>query len=359
MDTAVYDRLLGSLTLRGGALLPQKTEEFRALMEELYTEEEADLAGAMPMGSVPAAKIVEAAGRPVAEVTALLERMADKGLVVVTERQGMKRYTIPPLVPGIFEYQFMKGQSTERDKKLARLFEDCFQSLRNAPDRVRGPSVPFARVIPVEREIRAGLDVHPYERVSAYIEATEHIAVSACYCRHHGELVGDPCDKPKDVCLSFGPSAKFIAERGFGRLISKEEAKKVLDISEEAGLVHCSSNTSQYIDFICNCCICHCGILKTTKDRQRLSLGAHSGYIVEVDAEACVGCETCLDRCQMDALSLQEGVISRDAIGCIGCGLCVSACPTGALRMVARTPHQAPPKDRGELMLSMMASMQK
>jgi ferredoxin len=359
MKNEVYDRLIDSLTLRGGAVFPQKTPEFRALLEELFTEEEADLAGFMPMGSVPAAKIAAAAERPVDPVTATLERMADKGLVVVTERQGVKRYTIPPLVPGVFEHQFMKGTSTERDVKLARLFEDCFEALRRAPGGRVGPSVPFARVIPVEREIRAGLDVHPYEKVSAYIDAAEHIAVSACYCRHHGELVGDPCDKPKDVCLSFGPSAKFFAERGFGRLISKEEAQGVLDVSEEAGLVHCSSNTSAYIDFICNCCLCHCGILKSVKDSQRVSMSATSGYIVEVDRDSCVGCETCVDRCPMEALAMEDGVVARDAAGCIGCGLCVSSCPTEALGMVSRSAHAAPPQDRRELMAGMMASMRK
>jgi electron transport complex protein RnfB len=150
-----------------------------------------------------------------------------------------------------------------------------------------------------------------------------------------------------------------MAERGFARLVSKEEAKKILDVSEEAGLVHCSSNTSAYVDFICNCCVCHCGILQTIKDSQRLSQGASSGYIVEADAETCVACGTCIDRCPMDALTLNDGVIERDASGCIGCGLCVSACPTGALRMVTRSPHATPPADRRELMLSMAASVQK
>ncbi|MCL0057399.1 hypothetical protein M1N50_03685 [Dehalococcoidia bacterium] len=61
----------------------------------------------------------------------------------------------------------------------------------------------FARVISVEAEIPAGVEIHPYDRVSEYVSMADYIAVSVCYCRHRGELLGRPCDKPKEVCLIF------------------------------------------------------------------------------------------------------------------------------------------------------------
>ncbi len=359
MGKELYDRLVDSLTLRGGALIPQKSKEFYALLEELFTPEEAGLGSKIPFGSTPAEKIAQEAGKSPGEVTPLLEKMADKGLVITTDKGGIRLYKLLPLVPGIFEFQFMKGEVSERTKKLARLFEDYFTVSWKTHIAAKAPSVPFARVIPVEKEIKTGVDVHPYEKVSAYIDNAEHISVSSCYCRHHGELIDHLCDKPKDVCMSFGPSAKFVAERGFGRLVSKKEAIKILDLSEEAGLVHCSSNTSRYIDFICNCCMCHCGILQTIKDTQKPSFGATSNFIVEVDDEACAGCETCIERCQMEALSMNDDVVERETSKCIGCGLCVSTCPSEALKMVSRAERQVPPKDQRELMASMIASMQK
>ncbi|MCK7466669.1 MAG: 4Fe-4S binding protein [Desulfosudis oleivorans] len=46
-----------------------------------------------------------------------------------------------------------------------------------------------------------------------------------------------------------------------------------------------------------------------------------------VDRDLCAGCETCLERCQMDAIEMDQdniAVVNRDR--CIGCGLCVITC---------------------------------
>ena len=43
--------------------------------------------------------------------------------------------------------------------------------------------------------------------------------------------------------------------------------------------------------------------------------------------------ETCLERCQMEALRAEDDRVALDADRCIGCGLCVSTCPSGALTL--------------------------
>jgi NAD-dependent dihydropyrimidine dehydrogenase PreA subunit len=353
-----YDHLIDSLNMRGGSVTAHKCDEIYALLEEIFAPDEALLFSKMPFGLATPEQIAQEAGKTPEETEILLEEMADKGLITSRDRAGRKVYATLPLVPGIFEFQLMKGGTTEQDRKLARLFEDYFVVARNFP-RGEGkiPTVPFARVIPVEEEIKTGIEVFPYEEVSKYVDTTEHIAVSTCYCRHHGELTDRPCDKPKEVCMSFGPGAKFVAERGFGRLVSKEEAKKILDLSEEAGLVHCSSNTGDYIDFICNCCDCHCGIIQSMKVQERYFGGA-SNFMVEVDEDSCVGCETCIDRCPMDAFTMKEDVVEADISKCIGCGLCVSTCDSEAIRMVNRPDRRTPPRNHRELMTSMIASME-
>ena len=157
--------------------------------------------------------------------------------------------------------------------------------------------------------------------------------------------------------MAFGPQAKYVAERGFGRLVSKEGALRILDRSEEAGLIHCSSNTGKYINFMCNCCDCHCGIIQSIK-RSVIPMGAVSSFIVAVDQDACNGCGTCIDRCQMDALTLDGAVIIRDARRCIGCGLCISVCPTEALKLELRRDAPVPPRDQRELNAAMISSLQ-
>jgi Pyruvate/2-oxoacid:ferredoxin oxidoreductase delta subunit len=352
-----YDQLIKSLNSRGGSLPAFECDELHALLKEIFTEEQAEMFSRMPSAASLPEQIAERAGRSTEETVAVLEGMADSGLITTREREGGRAYSAIPLVPGIFEFQLMKGGTSERDKKLARLFDDFFRVARELPPgEIKMPTVPFSRVIPVEEEIKSGIEVYPYDVLSEYVENTEHISVSTCYCRHEGELIGDPCDKPKEVCLSFGPGAQFIAERGFGRPISKEEARKILDTAEDAGLIHCSSNTANYIDFVCNCCDCHCGIVQSLKEQMR-NIGRASNFTVEVDADSCNSCEICVDRCPMDAIVMEDDIAVRMEERCVGCGLCVSSCGVEALRMVNRPERHDPPRNHRELMTSMMASI--
>ncbi|MCK4331016.1 MAG: 4Fe-4S binding protein [Dehalococcoidia bacterium] len=359
MTNAIYDKLADKLSSIGGAIPALKCREFFDLVEELFTPEEAELATNMPLSPIPAETFARDIGSDPKEVERLLETMIDKGLVFTLQRGEVRFYNLMVLVPGIFEMQFMKGEVNDRARKLARLFEDYFNAVMqpSAAAPTGFAAFPFARVIPVEEDIPAGVEIHPYDRVSEYISKADYIAVSICYCRHHGELLGNPCDKPKDVCMSFGPNAKFLDERGFARLVSKEEALDILDRSEEAGLIHCSSNTGKYIDFICNCCGCHCGILRSIKNAAVPSMGAVSSFVMTVDEEECVACEACVDRCQMDALTMEGDTVVRSRERCIGCGLCVSVCPTDALKLEPREGAPVPPFDRQEFNVAMMSSL--
>ena len=361
MTAPVYEKLTETLSLKAGPLPAFKCPEFYAVLEELFTPEEAELAAKMPLSPIVAETFArETAGGDPKDVERLLETMADKGLIFAGESEGIRHYSLMPLFPGIFEMQFMKGEVNDRAKKLAGLFQDFYIAMLGLKEGTAPPALPafpFARVIPVEQEIPAGVEIYPYDKASKYIANSDYITVGICYCRHWGELLGRPCDKPKDTCMFFGPMAKFIAKRGFGRLISKEEAVKVLDRAEKAGLVHCSSNIGEDIEFICNCCSCHCGILQSIKSAAVPSGGATSGFMVMVDEEKCTGCGDCIDRCPMEALSMQDDIVVRDADRCIGCGLCISVCPTSALRMEPREQRLIPPRNRMELDIAILSSM--
>jgi len=361
MHQEVYRKLIGALAVRGGAAPALECPELYALLEELFTPEEAELACLMPAAAVSAGDLAVQTGRRPEDVERLLDSMCSKGLVISREKDGAEHYSILQIMPGIFEYQFMKGEVNEHTKKLARLFDDylnlVFQLAEDAAKKGQTLKVfPFSRVITVEQEISAGMEIQPYDRVSSYIDNAECIAVSRCYCRHHGELLGRPCDKPKEVCLTFGPGAKFNDKRGFGRLISKEEARRILDLAEKEGLVHCSSNFGKHVDFICNCCVCHCVILQTIVSAGIPNAAATSSYIVMVAEDSCMGCGECVERCQMSALVLEGDMVKRDAGRCIGCGLCVSTCPTGALSMIDRLDRPRTPWTRKELNSAMMSA---
>ena len=361
MTETVYEKLTDALNSRGTVTPALKSKKVFELLEELFTPEEAELATKMPLSSISAATLAkEIAGGDPKGVESLLETMANKGLVTTRERDQVTVYSLMPLIPGIFEFQFMKGEVNDRAKKLARLFEDYFNVANQhmATARTGFAAFPYFRVIPVEEEIPADVEIHSYDRVSEYVTNSDHLAVSICYCRHHGELLGRPCDKPKDVCMTFGPQAKHVAERGFGRLVSKEEALQILDRAEEAGLIHCSTNIGQYIDSICNCCDCHCPVIQSIKNAAVPSMAAISSFVMTVNEEECTGCGACVDRCQMDALTMEGDIVVRSHERCIGCGICMSVCPTDALKLEPREGAPVPPSNRREFNAAMMSSLQ-
>ena len=361
MHEPVYEKLTEALNM-GGGLPVIKCPELYALLREMFTPEEGALASQMPMNPVSAADFAADIGRDPGEVERLLEGMANKGLIYAIERGGVMEYNLLPVLPGIFEVQLMKGEVSEGAKKLAHLFEDYFavmyQGGQEGGTGMQFPQFPLMRVITVEAEIPAGMEIQPYDSVSQYIENSEYISLGICYCRHLAELLGNPCDKPKDVCMGFGEGAQFLSQRGFARLVSKEEALEALDRAEKAGLVHSSSNTSENIGFICNCCSCHCKLIQSLiKGSVIPGLGAVSSFIMAVDEEKCMGCGDCIDRCPVQVLSMQDDIVVMDADHCIGCGLCVSVCPTEALRMEPRPDPPLPPRDHDSLNAALKASM--
>jgi ferredoxin len=354
-----YEHLRVAIQMRGGSMPALKCPEFFALVDYLFSPEEAELAVGLPITPASADEIGDKAGKDPDAVKLQLEKMADKGLVYTFDKNNLRYYSLLPLLPGVFEMQFLSGDVNERAVKLAHLFDDYFQALEIHSSSLEFKSTPFplARVIAVEKEIPANFEIHTYDKVSEYIDNAEYIAVGTCYCRHHGELLGRPCTKPKDVCMGFGRDARYIADRKFGRLVTKEEARSILRRTEEAGLVHCSSNMSKYIQFVCNCCMCHCGILQSMKKYNMKGAAAVSGFITALDAESCITCGDCVERCPMEALTIRDDTLIFNNHLCIGCGLCSSACPTGSLTLVSRSNAPLPPRDWRQLNTSLISSI--
>lgn len=350
MNDQAYRDLCQAMAQRGGAYPGMDIPEFYDLARELFTVEEARLCAAMPRRPSTPAQIAQSIGMGEARVEEILESMADKGLCTTVEGpQGERLYAAIPFVPGIFEFQFMRGTSTPRDKLLARLIRDY----KKAVDARRGGAqqirFPLNRVIPVERTIQAGARLHTYQQVSAYIEKYEPISVSTCFCRHEATLSeGEDCGKPNDVCMQFGAGARYVIERKMGRQISREEARAVLKKAEEAGLVHASMNT-QEIDFICNCCPCHCMILKTALAQPKPAMALQSGFQPCFDPNRCVVCNTCVERCPARALTMVEDFPRLDENRCFGCGVCASGCPSEAIELVEKAKVEPPPLDRKAL----------
>ena len=351
MSDEVYRQLGETMAKRrlGGRSLD--IPEYDEMLRVLFTPEEAEIQNAMPAGRFTPDVIAKETGRDEEKVTAILETMADKGLCMSFVRGGTRFYVGPPLMPGIFEYQFMRGTKTDRDREIARAihnYRTASVGAARAPARV---AYPGSRVIPVDRTIKAEAAVQTYDQILDYIEKSDPIAVTTCYCRHEALLVdeSDVCGMPMEVCMQFRTTAEYVIERGIGRRVSKEEAIDIMRQAEEAGLVHACVNM-QRLDFICNCCPCHCAILTGILRQPRPAEAVLHSFEPSFGSEPCTLCGICVDRCPAKALTLGTADLPEwDEDRCIGCGVCASGCPEEVITLVERAGIFTPPIDRNAL----------
>ncbi|NLZ31142.1 MAG: 4Fe-4S binding protein [Methanomicrobiales archaeon] len=52
-----------------------------------------------------------------------------------------------------------------------------------------------------------------------------------------------------------------------------------------------------------------------------------------VDIEKCTGCETCVDVCPSEAITMEDGKAKIDPDLCVDCETCVDECPSEAITM--------------------------
>ena len=189
--------------------------------------------------------------------------------------------------------------------------------------------------------------VLPYDDVRAILGKASSFRVETCVCRQQqDELDARRCDFPLESCLWFS-SAESGAEAGG---ISHEEALAVLDEAERVGLVHTVSNVASGIGYVCNCCGCCCGILRGITDWGISDSVAYANYYAVIEPEFCASCGTCIERCQVGAISEGDGFSVVDRSRCIGCGLCVTGCPNDVARLERKPEAEIvhPPKDFAE-----------
>ena len=76
---------------------------------------------------------------------------------------------------------------------------------------------------------------------------------------------------------------------------------------------------------------------------------------VIIKTDKCTGCETCLDRCQMEAITIENDTTAINLERCIGCGLCVPTCPEDAIHLVKKDQEIVPPLTEEELFDTILA----
>ncbi|MFX1259612.1 MAG: 4Fe-4S binding protein [Promethearchaeota archaeon] len=282
----------------------------------------------------------------------MLNELMDNGIIVSapSRSMGIMVYRLMGPYPGIFEYSLMRGKIEKKYIRLAKLVEKLFEELSiksqknyDSISKLYKQIPAVDRTLPVEKEIEVGDEVVvPYEEIKRYIEEygkeQNNIAVTHCYCRHEHDLLNDPCklNAPKLNCFLIDKSAKFAIERNFASPISIEEALKLCREAEDYGLVHkifhIRSNPEKGIEAICNCCKCCCGIFQMYH-RGITPFHTISSYRARVNEDNCIACGSCVEKCPMEAIELENSFAVIDENKCIGCGVCAHHCPERAIHL--------------------------
>ena len=303
--------------------------EIYEILSLLFTPEEARLACSLAFVERPLGQVARRAGVDEPGASEMLEVMADRGVIFSREKEGERRYRLLPVMPGLFEFPFMRGERNELTESLSALW-NAYMPLVGRDFATEG--MPMARVLPVQEEVESQPGVLTYEMIYDMIDRARVVGIAHCACRESERR----CDAPTEACMVFDDACDFLVERGFARYLTRDEMKARLRELDEAGLVHQVNNSQDKLTLICNCCPCCCHLLRAaTEFGNPFAIGA-SGFVPVVDADVCVGCATCADeRCPMGAMTVGE-VAAVDEALCIGCGLCATGCPEKALTLRRR-----------------------
>ncbi|NIR45084.1 MAG: 4Fe-4S dicluster domain-containing protein [Gemmatimonadetes bacterium] len=204
-------------------------------------------------------------------------------------------------------------------------------------DRYHGKVLPTElarRIITLDREIkRTDLErVIPYPTArDIVLKGPPAVTLLECPCRHARE---NPCG-PTDVCMIVGDGSFTLEHHPQrSRSVTQAEALAVLEAEHRRGHVH----TAYFKDAmdnrfyaICNCCRCCCGGLEAMIEHG-VPMVASSGYVANVDEEACIACGDCEEACPFDAITVNARA-SVDWERCMGCGVCEGRCEMDAMTL--------------------------
>ena len=328
-DASLYQELSKLLGAPDSKIIPR-------ILQQIADEREIRVL----MAASPPAIVSELSGKtaiPPEVIQVMVEDLFQKGLIFFSKKEGEPRYYRVKSVPQFHDSSVLWKGVTPEFLGLWKEYRD-----QEWPDFGKVIEAllprPATRVIPVGASIESRAKVLAMEDVREIVQHARNLAVTRCTCR----VVDGKCGKPVEVCIQVNRAADYALQRGTGRAISKEEAIRILHLAEQEGLVHIVDNRRSVDHIICNCCKDCCINWRLPNWHKFV---APSRFRAVVNAEECMGCQGCLDRCIFDAIRM-EGDEPKARVNpekCVGCGLCTITCPTEAITMKEVRPPEVIP----------------
>lgn len=330
------------------------SETLYEILKVMFSKEEAELVSLLPIKPFTVKTASKAWKKSEEESSQILNELASRALLIDVNIDGNQTFSMPPPMAGFFEFSLMRVGGKLDQKVLSELFHQYINVEDEFITELFTLPTPLGRAFVHEEAIEdKNLYVLDYERATEVIKTASHIGVGTCYCRHKKEHVGEVCDAPMEICMTFNNTADSLIKNGYARAISEEECLELLDLAKEHHLVQFGENVQNKVAFICNCCSCCCEALVGAR-RVGASQGiSTSNFIAHVIEEECTGCGKCILVCPMEALAMvskntttkNQKMAKLTESNCIGCGVCVGVCKFGALEMNERPTRVFTPVD--------------
>ncbi len=325
------------------------------ILKILFSDKEAGLVALLPIKPFTTAKAAQAWKLPLAETQKVLEELAGRAVLLDMEQNGELVYVLPPPMAGFFEFSMMRLRHDVDQKALAELF---YQYLNVEEDFIRNlfanGETQLGRAFVQEPALSDdnALQVLDYERASEVIKTATHIGIGMCYCRHKMSHVGQACDAPMDICMTFNGSAYSLVKHGYARQVEVAEGLDLLQQAYDHNLVQFGENVRQSVNFICNCCGCCCEAMIAARRFAVMNPIHTTNFLPIIDAEKCTGCGKCVSACPVEAMTLVSANDARQPNRktarlneeiCLGCGVCVRVCSKNALQLQSRAKRVITP----------------
>lgn len=318
------------------------------ILKILFSDREAQLVSLLPIKPFDAEKASRIWNLDLNETRKILDKLADRALLVDVEYNGRSFYSLPPPMAGFFEFSLMRVRDDIDQKALSELF---YQYLNVEEDFIRdllanGETHPGRVFVnePILSNANA-LHVLDYERATEVIKTATHVGVGICYCRHKMEHLGRACDASMDICMTFNSTAESLTKHGHARRIDAVECLDLLQQAYEENLVQFGENVRESVNFICNCCGCCCEAMIAARRFAIFNPVHTTNFIPELHEGNCTGCGKCVNACPVEAMALvsanhpqhplrKKALLDENI--CLGCGICVRTCPEKCILLKSR-----------------------